>query len=255
MLDIGAKKRLIGAAVLVILAVVFLPMLVEEGPDHEPVSEGEFAMPAQPPVDRGRQAEVFPTLQEARPRTMGAGTAPGLGEAQPGGAAGLSADELEAVAPGTHAQPVAAAKPAKPEPAKPEPAKLEPAKPEPPKSTVKPDPAKTAATKPEPKADLAKAKTSETAPKPVPKPVPKGQGSWVVQVAALATPEAAQKLEKDLRGKGYAAFVQKLEGSNRTLWRVRVGPEIDHDRAKSMADEIKRHTGLPDVNIQKYRDG
>ena len=30
MLDIGAKKRLIGAVVLVVLAVVFLPMLVEE---------------------------------------------------------------------------------------------------------------------------------------------------------------------------------------------------------------------------------
>ena len=49
--------------------------------------------------------------------------------------------------------------------------------------------------------------------------------------------------------------MQKLEGSNRTLWRVRVGPEVDRDRAKATADEIKRHTGLPDVNVQKYRDG
>ena len=255
MLDIGAKKRLIGAVVLVVLAVVFLPMLVKEGPDHEPVSEGDFAMPAKPPVDRGHQAEVFPTLQETRPRAMDAGTAPGMSAAPPGGAGGLSADELDAVAPGTHAQPVAVAKPSKPEPPKSEPTKPEPPKPEPPKTTAKSDPTKTVATKPEPKADPVKAKTPETAPKPAPRPVAKGLGSWVVQVAALSTPEAAQKLEKELRGKGYAAFVQKLEGSNRTLWRVRVGPEVDHDRAKSMADEIKRHTGLPDVNIQKYRDG
>lgn len=255
MLDIGAKKRLIGAVVLVVVAVVLVPKLVEEDPDHEPVSEGDFAMPAKPPVDRGRQAEVFPTLQEVRPRGMDAGTAPGLSAAQPDGSGGLSADELDAVAPGVHAQPVVVAKPDKPEPPKSEPTKPEPTKPEPPKTTAKPDPTKTAAIKPEPKAEPVKAKTPETAPKPAPKPVPKGLTSWVVQVAALSTPEAAQKLERDLRGKGYAAFVQKLEGSNRTLWRVRVGPEVDHNRAKSMADEIKRHTGLPDVNIQKYRDG
>jgi len=255
MLDIGAKKRLIGAVVLVALAVVFLPMLVKEDPGHEPVSEGDFAMPAKPPVDRGRQAEVFPTLQEAPRRVMDAGTAPGLSAGQPEGGAGLLADELDAVAPGAHAQPVAVAKPVKPDPPKSESLKPEPPKPEPPKTTVKPDATKTAAAKPEPKADPVKAKTPEPAPKPAPKPVRKGLGSWVVQVAALSTPEAAQKLEKDLRGKGYAAFVQKLEGSNRTLWRVRVGPEIDHDRAKSTADEIKRHTGLPDVNVQKYRDG
>lgn len=331
MLDIGAKKRLIGAVVLVILAVIILPMLVEEGPDHAPAPESEFAMPAQPPVDRARQAEVFPTLEEARPWAMDEGTAPDLSEAQTGEAAGLSADELEAVAPETYSQPVAAAapakqesvkpapakpasakpapvkpalvkqesakpepakaapakpepaktapakpEPAKPAPAKPEPAKPAPAKPEPAKTAptkpeqakpvpakpeppkqeprntpIKPDPVKTAPPKPEPKADPVKAKAPEAAPKPV----PKGLGSWVVQVAALATPEAAQRLEQDLRGKGYSAFVQKLEGSNRTLWRVRVGPEIDHDRAKSMADDIKRHTGIPDVNVRKYRDG
>jgi len=238
MLDIGAKKRLIGAVVLVILAAVFLPMLVEDEQGLKPVSEAEFAIPAPPPVDRGRQAEVFPNLDEAAPRAMGTGTAPGLSEPKPAEAGGgLSADELEAAAPVAPTPPVPEAKPTPPDP---------------PKAAAKPEGSKAAAAKPDPVAPIQpKAKPGESAPNPV----PKGRGSWVVQVAALSTPEAAQQLEKKLRAKGYSAFVQKLEGTNRTLWRVRVGPEVDRDRAKAAADEIKRQTGLPDVNVQKYRDG
>jgi DedD protein len=238
MLDIGAKKRLIGAVVLVILAVVFLPMLVEHEPESQPVPATEFAIPPPPPVDRGRQAEVFPSLGEAAPRAMGTGTAPGLSEPQPAEAGGgLSADELEAAAPVAPVPPVAVAKPAPPDP---------------PKAPAKPEGSKAAASKPDPvKPDQSKPKPAEAAPTPV----PKGRGSWVVQVAALSTPEAAQQLEKKLRAKGHSAFIQKLEGTNRTLWRVRVGPEVDRDRAKAAAEEIKRQTGLPDVNVQKYRDG
>jgi len=237
MLDIGAKKRLIGAVVLVALAVVFLPMLVEDEPGLEPVSEAVFAIPAPPPVDRGSQAEVFPSLDQTSPRAMSTGTAPGLSEPKPAGAGGgLSADELEAAAPVAPVPPIPAAKPVPPDP---------------PKAAAKPEGSKAAATKPDPVTDQPKAKQVESAPNPV----PKGRGSWVVQVAALSTPEAAQQLEKKLRAKGYSAFVQKLEGTNRTLWRVRVGPEVDRDRAKAAAEEIKRQTGLPDVNVQKYRDG
>jgi DedD protein len=247
MLDIGAKKRLIGAVVLVILAAVFLPMLVEDEQGLKPVPDAEFASPPPPPVDRGRQAEVFPNLDEAAPRAMGTGTAPGLSEPKPAAAGGgLSADELEAAAPVAPTPPVPEAKPTPPVPA------VKPAPPDPPKAAAKPEGSKAAASKPDPvKPEQPKAKPGEAAPSPV----PKGRGSWVVQVAALSTPEAAQQLEKKLRAKGYSAFVQKLEGTNRTLWRVRVGPEVDRDRAKAAADEIKRQTGLPDVNVQKYRDG
>jgi DedD protein len=84
--------------------------------------------------------------------------------------------------------------------------------------------------------------------------VPKGLTSWVVQVAALGTPEAAQRLERDLRGKGFHAFVEKLAGPNRTLWRVRVGPEIERTRADALATDVKRRTGL-DAYVQKYGGG
>jgi DedD protein len=78
--------------------------------------------------------------------------------------------------------------------------------------------------------------------------------SWVVQVAALSTPDAAQKLERELRSSGFHAFVEKIEGPNRTLWRVRVGPEVERTRADALATDVKKRTGL-NVYVQKYRDG
>jgi len=84
-----------------------------------------------------------------------------------------------------------------------------------------------------------------------PKPVPKGVESWVVQVAALGTPEAAARLEGKLRAQGLPAFVERLDGTKRTLWRVRVGPEVERGRANAMAAEVKRRMGL-DAYVQKY---
>lgn len=59
MLDVAAKRRLTGAVVLVVLAVVFLPMMMEEDALEEPVPEDELAMPEPPPRAGGGQAEIF----------------------------------------------------------------------------------------------------------------------------------------------------------------------------------------------------
>ncbi len=235
MLDVGAKRRLVGAVVLVVLGVVFLPMLVEEDDPQKPVAEEEFRMPAPPPVERGRQAEIFPSIEETGPRPASRADAPPHPE------------------PDSELAPVVEAEP-EPEPS-PVPAQADPA-------VLKPQaPGKPSVTAP-PKAESAKPKSAaEAAPqksKPVapgaPKPVPKGLTSWVVQVAALSTPEAAQKLEVDLRNKGFHAFVEKVAGPTRTLWRVRVGPEVERARADVLAIDVKKRTGL-DAVVRKYRDG
>jgi DedD protein len=113
--------------------------------------------------------------------------------------------------------------------------------------------AKSDTTKPRPPATDATQKPKSTI-AAAPKPVPKGLSSWVVQVAALSTPEAAQRLQSDLRSKGFHAFVEKAEGASRTLWRVRVGPEVERKRAEALATDVKKRTGH-DAVVQKYRDG
>ena len=73
MLDVAAKRRLTGAVVLVVLAVVFLPMMMEEDALEDPVPEDELAMPEPPPRAGGRQAEIFQNFD-----APGGGAGPGL---------------------------------------------------------------------------------------------------------------------------------------------------------------------------------
>jgi DedD protein len=232
MLDVGAKRRLTGAAVLVVLAVVFLPMLVEEDAVQEPVPDAALHVP-EPPVPRGQQAEIFPGRNDAalHPKQAQEPVRPpaSVAETEP-----EPESEPEAV---PVPQPVEVAK---------TPVAAKPAPVAPPKTDL----AKTEPLKTKPSAEAAPAK-----PKPAaPKPVPKGLTSWVVQVAALGTEEAADRLQADLRRKGLHAFVEKWEGETRTLWRVRVGPEVDRSRADAMAADVKRQTGL-DAIVRKYGGG
>ena len=234
MLDVGAKRRLVGAVVLVVLAVVFLPMLVEEDGPGNAVPEEELRMPAQPPVERGRQAEIFPSIEETGPRPV---SRPDPGAPRP--------EPIAEPTPVTEPEPEAdvVAAPPTPEILKPE----TPGKP-PVAATPKAEGAK-----PKSAAEVVPQKSKPASPG-APKAVPKGLTSWVVQVAALSTPEAAQKLEVDLRNKGFHAFVEKVEGPTRPLWRVRVGPEVERTRADALATDVKKRTGL-DAVVRKYRDG
>ena len=233
MLDVAAKRRLTGAVVLVVLAVVFLPMMMEEDALEDPVPEDELAMPEPPPRAGGRQAEIFQNFD-----------APG-GRAGPGSVADYAPEpdsdaELEAL-------PNLGDEVPAPEPA-------EAATP-----VLAPDTAAAAASAEKTTQETApeapkSATVAAPAPAPAPakpKPVPKGVGSWVVQVAALGTPEAAARLEGKLRAQGLPAFVERLDGTKRTLWRVRVGPEVERGRADAMAAEVKRRMGL-DAYVQKY---
>jgi DedD protein len=64
-------------------------------------------------------------------------------------------------------------------------------------------------------------------------------GGWAVQLGAFATAEDANKLSGRLRAAGFAAFVDKFLAENKTLWRVRAGPEVDRDNAEKLRDRIK----------------
>jgi len=245
MLDVGAKRRLVGAVVLVVLAVIFLPMWVEDQGAPEGINEDDLRMPAQPQVDRdrGQPAEVFPSLEETGPRPV-SGAAGGAAP-PPAGTPSESASQAPA-GPGLESAPAVSATPPQRQPAP----GLEAAKSAegPPVAVApKPEAARPRSTLAEPPAPKAQAAAPAA-----PKPVPKGLTSWVVQVAALSTPEAAQRLQGDLRSKGFHAFVEKADGQSRTLWRVRVGPEVDRARAEAIANDVKKRTGL-DAIVRKYR--
>jgi DedD protein len=88
------------------------------------------------------------------------------------------------------------------------------------------------------------AKTKTLAPPTVePKPTKaekRSPSAWMIQVASLTVKDNADKLMADLRKAELPAQVETVVVDGKRHYRVRVGPEVDHKTALSMAERIKR---------------
>lgn len=82
-------------------------------------------------------------------------------------------------------------------------------------------------------------------------PAPSGKG-WAVQVGSFASRENAEKLTRQLKGKGFAASVSESSGKGgKRLWRVRVGPEADRAAAVALVTRL-RSAGLSGGAVVPY---
>jgi DedD protein len=107
----------------------------------------------------------------------------------------------------------------------------------------------------------APVETKQTVPtKPAPtvdaKPVGGDKPSptaWMIQVASLTVKENAEKLVADLKKAEFPAMVEKVEVEGKRHYRVRVGPEVNHQTALSMAERIKRDFKLT-PKVLRYPD-
>jgi DedD protein len=64
-------------------------------------------------------------------------------------------------------------------------------------------------------------------------------GHWVVQAAALSSQGAAQKLSERLVRVGLTPFVERVSGSDGTLYRVRLGPYSSKEGALKMKRRLE----------------
>lgn len=215
----GAKRRIVGTAVILVLLVIFLPMLVEEDAPG-PVPDDELQIPAEPAFERDYEQAIIPGPDEpAVPPEL-----PSIPQELPPPAffeaPALAEPERE-----PESEPI-------PEPEivpAPEP-ELEP--------TPTPVVVETAPDRPEPP--------------PEPQPAPTGGPAWIVQVASLSDPQGAKKLQGELRAKGFPAFIETAEVGQKRFHRVRVGPELDRKRIEAVAASLKDKTGY-EGQIQRYR--
>ncbi len=267
-----ARRRLVGAIVLALAAAIVVPMLLEK----EPRPLGDDVSVQIPPVDEGRFVNRLTGKAEDRKPLPKADTKAGAGAAgkpepkaevpaqmaAPAGAAPaptaavseplvprktVADAEQRVIAPSAKSTPKTEAKtaPAPKNDAKPAP-KAEAVVVPITKAEVKPAPAGDAASMsvPEPsgsaKPATAEAKpadgTVSQAPAAASAAAPAKAEGFVVQLAAFADDKGANALANKLRKSGYAAFVQPVETSRGTLWRVRVGgygsrPEAEAARA------------------------
>ena len=214
-MDEGAKRRLVGAAVLVALMVIFVPMLVDDREETEGLGE-PITMPGESEVDAAFDSEM-PTVEDLDQALNGDLTPP------------LPPPETQGAVPET-AAPADADRSASLEP-------LPRPSPQPPEQSAAP--AQRPAASPEPRASG-------------PKQVPAGATAWVVQVASLGSSSAATKLQNELRGQGYPAFVEQALVNGKTYYRVRVGPEVDRARAEAVAGRLQDVTSSKPL-VQRYR--
>lgn len=86
--------------------------------------------------------------------------------------------------------------------------------------------------------------TAATSASDSPPVVRKGLEAWVVQVGSFSSKENAFGLRDKLRGKGFpSAFVDSIHEKDKTTYRVRIGPEVKKTESEETLARLKKMTG------------
>ena len=193
------KERMIGAIVLVAIAILLIPALLD-GPGQETVrKELELDTGA-----RSRTVELALDGQAPKPATRE-----------------ISAQQVKE-------------SPRKEKPVEPPPASTAVAKTPPPKTaaTPKPEPPKTAAT-PKPEPPKPEKEVARAAPA-----TPAAAGNWAAQVGSFAKESSASRITRELKAGGFDAYVSEIRQGGRTLYRVRVGPVVSRAEADALVARL-----------------
>jgi DedD protein len=247
----GSKRRLIGATVVVVLLVTFVPMVLEEDPKPPATSPVADVVPrgqARPEMDaefrQPAKQSPLATITELPPPDLLTNSERDMAASRvdmPVAKLATPPKGAEAQKPKETVKPVA--KDAKKEVAKevPKDPKKEAAK-EPKNEIAKVTPPKEAAKEP--------AKQKEAAKPAEPGPRKTGAG-WVFQVASLAERAKADEMAGNLKSKGFPAFVETAEVNGKTYFRVRVGPRQERKDIDALAASVRDKTGQSG-QVQRY---
>lgn len=233
-MDERLKHRLVGAAVLVSLAVIFLPMLLnnagESGPtitstNIPPKPKNGFSSRVMP-VEEPQPRVAAVTAPQAAAEKQGAkatGPAPATGPPASSGSTATAATASASAAAGSRV------------------------------TTASGTPAKEAA-------KAAVAPGAGTAEKHVAStregvsPLAPGVTAWAVQLGSFAKPDNATALRDKLRHMGYTAFVERVPGVGGTMTRVFVGPELERGNAVKTQEKLRAETKLDGI-VVRYPGG
>ncbi|WP_271043806.1 SPOR domain-containing protein [Pseudomonas sp. VB3] len=209
LLDSAYKQRMVGALVLVALAVIFLPMLFSRQDEQRQVTVEAPAAPQAPVMPQVQVEPVVVPEPQALPEEEPVPTDAEIAEQQAPSAPIQPSVPVVKPAPAPAPAPVVAAKPAAPAPA-PKPVAPQPAAPG--------------------KPDVGQSRID-----PNGLPI-----SWSVQLASLSNRESAEVLQKTLRSQGYNAYIRTANGKNRVF----VGPLIERAEADRLRDLLGRQQNL-----------
>lgn len=241
-MDSALKQRLIGAAVLVALAMIFLPMLLQGPEVGEPdAAQVPLAMPEAP--DDAFETRELP-LAVPEPPAEGDGVlgVPAAGEPDPDAVATVDAGAEAAPRvdfdPATAAAPAQAVDAATGQPLPPEtPAAAAPATAAPP--AAEPAPATPATPAPTP----APAPAVPAAAEPAPLPASAAGGRYAVNVGSFSNLANARALADKLRGAGLPVTSESVDVAGKPAMRLRVGPYAERALAEAARLRVQQATG------------
>ncbi|GFM54148.1 SPOR domain-containing protein [Pseudomonas capsici] len=219
LLDKVFKQRMVGALVLIAVAVIFLPMLFTR---QDEVRQVQVEAPAAPQAPVAPQVKVDP-VPVPEPQILPQEPVPGEEDMS-------TASQLPPSMPIAPAPPVASA-----------PAQA---------------PAQAAAPAPKPAKPAPAPAATPAAPAPAPattaKAAPSGVDanglsvSWSVQLASMSNRANADNLQKTLRAQGYNAYIRTADGVNRVF----VGPLIERAEADRLRDQLDKQQKLKGIVVR-----
>jgi DedD protein len=207
-MDRALKERIVGAIVLVVLAVLVVPVFLDGSAVEQEMQTERIPLPGQEDqtvkvivLERDREAPV-PQAVAADPKTESGNES----AVDSNGEAGITLP-----APALNDETVAETPPpAQAETAEPKAASTQPA----------------AEPRTDPVAVIEETRQSAT-------------GMWAVQLGSFSSKPNADKLAADLRRQGFAAFLSETSGDSGSLHRVRVGPQKDRPAAEAMLARLR----------------
>ena len=220
-MDEPLKHRLVGAAVLVSVAIIFIPLVLEspDEPEQETVS---ITIPANPEEEFSSriialeipstpvETNLPPSTREVRPPSA-------VQKNETSSTPHLPSDEDSEAKQSSRALV--------------------------PRKAERTAPLKESATK---KSEATKQiSTSSNVP----------LAAWVVQLGTFSNAKNAVSLRDQLKAKGYASFIESTASKNGTLNRVLVGPEPRKGDAERLLQKLKQQLKLKDGLVIPYTKG
>jgi len=244
-MDKVLKQRLIGASILIALAVIFVPMFFD-GPEQQQVArEMTIDLPSAPddrgqvrrlPLDPERTREATPDSRARPPAQSQSGRSEdGFGQDRSAGESSPTADELMDDIEQSSRRSRSAPESSSSESAAPEPVD-EPAVAEPDSEP----PEEIAAIEPEtvsPPEDEIADQPAESSPEPSANDTASG---WVVQVASFSARTNAEEVSVQLTSLGHVASIDLIVRGQSELHRVRTGPYDSREAADRARNQIEQ---------------
>jgi len=217
------KERLVGAAVLIAVAVIMVPEMFSGSGSRDPVGNGATASDASASSDSGQvktyrielqhrdtasvssesAAQVSPVVADTRADAAAANTPPAPA---PSAEAASSSSIPQASSSSSAARAVRSASSAVP--------------------AIRESAASSASSH------------AQATPTPVASATP---GGWSIQIGSFATESAAKQVQANVRSEGFSAYLSSVTVGGKVWHRVRVGAYTDKDAAQTALSKLKRN--------------